>query len=705
MFRGNLLRLGAIVYLLPTIVIPLNAQLSQAGIVSGSVITRDGSQLPQATITVSAPDGFRRVTSATADGTFSIVDLPSGTYSVQASAPGFTTTTQSSVSVAIGRNTQLTFTLAVIGTSQTVNVSAEQSSFDTTQTSSVVNIDRDRIEELPIPNRNYLTFVALSPQAAPANPVLSQQTLAQSSGGFGFGGLRPSSNAVHIDGVADDDEFTGSSRTQLSPEAISDFQIVNHGFSAQSGGAAGGSIDVQTRAGLNRPHGDAFVFLQNGALNATPPLGLNPYKPDENRLRAGVAIGGAAQRDKTFYYLAAEQELARGEDTNDLKPSTVAQINTAIQPSGVLHGPTLQTGFFPTTDQETELSGRLDRILSAHESAMLRYAFTNTRNVADAFNTDELSDRSARGSSFTADNSVNGTLTSTLSTGLLNTFSFELSQRRAVERTGTSTSPGVLIPGVALFGTPYAGNSRRFETHLEFEEGALLQRKHHLLQAGAGVDRVALLAHVLDGSRGLFVFPTVDALTAGSPDFYTQSFFHNPNTNFVEYRLNAYAQDHWTPSPNLAIDYGLRYEDNHLPSTLAGLIFLTGSIRNARIAFVPRWSHNSSGVVGPSRVGFSPGSTSLIFQTLLFQRRRASEFRAYPGVMFFCKMRPPAGALMGIKSASSELSAMSACKPRVSSRWVTSRRTILSASRVELCAFTSSCFAISTCDTDSALSA
>jgi hypothetical protein len=119
-----------------------------------------------------------------------------------------------------------------------VNVSAEQSSVDTTQTSSVVSIDRDRIEELPIPNRNYLTFVALSPQAAPANPVLSQQTLAQSSGGFGFGGLRPSSNAVHIDGVADDDELTGSSRTQLSPEAISDFQIVNHGFSAESGGAA-----------------------------------------------------------------------------------------------------------------------------------------------------------------------------------------------------------------------------------------------------------------------------------------------------------------------------------------------------------------------------------------------------------------------------------------------------------------------------------
>jgi hypothetical protein len=180
--------------------------------------------------------------------------------------------------------------------------------------------------------------------------------------------LRPSSNAVRIDGVGDDDEYTGSSRTQLSPEAINDFQIVNHGFSAESGGGAGGSIDVQTRSGLNQPHGDAFVFIQNGALNGTPPLEFTPYKPAENRVRAGLAIGGALQRDKTFYYIAAEQEIAHGQDTNDLRPTTLTQINSATQPPGPLRGLTLQSGFFPTSDQETELSGRLDRNLTASQS-------------------------------------------------------------------------------------------------------------------------------------------------------------------------------------------------------------------------------------------------------------------------------------------------------------------------------------------------
>jgi hypothetical protein len=176
--------------------------------------------------------------------------------------------------------------------------------------------------------------------------------------------------------------------------------------------------------------------------------------------------------------------LARGEDTNDLNPSTLSTINSSIQRYAPLAGLTLQSGFFPTTDQETELSGRIDHSLTARESIMLRYAFTNGRNVNDAFHTDELTDRTARGSSFLADNSLNGTLTSTLSESLLNKFSFELAQRRAVERTGQATGPGILIAGSALFGTPYSGNDRHFETHTEFADTVALQLHQHFLQFG-----------------------------------------------------------------------------------------------------------------------------------------------------------------------------------------------------------------------------
>lgn len=540
------------------------AQSGNAGAVSGVVRSADGKPVKGAFVTLSVTDAPARTVVSADDGTFLIRDLPSGSYTVKTTSPSFVPD-QESVSVAVGRMTTLAIHLAVASTQQSVNVTAAPVTFDTSQTSSVVNIDRDRVEELPIPSRNYLTFVLLSPQAAPANPALQTPGFAASGGTFSFGGLRPGSNAIYLDAVNDNDEYTGNSRTQLSPEAISDFQIVNHGFTAQSGGGAGGSIDVQTRTGVNRIHGDAFTFVQNGALNGTPPLGLNPYKPDESRVRAGVALGGPIQRDRTFYHVAAEQEMARGEDTNDLDPLTLAKINSSIGHYAPLNGLTLQSGFFPTTDQETELSGRIDRTLTTREAITLRYAFTNGRNVNDAFHTDELTDQTARGSSFIADNSLNGTLTSTMTESVLNKLSFELAQRRAVERTEQTIGPGILVSGTALFGTPYSGNDRRFETHTEFADSVALQFRQHFVQFGGRADHVALRTQVPDGSQGLFVFGTLAALQNRDPDFFAQS-FGNFDTNLSEIRFAGFVQDHWAAIPTLTLDYGLRYEYNRLPS-------------------------------------------------------------------------------------------------------------------------------------------
>ncbi len=542
------------------------AQTTQTGTVAGTVTTLD-HQPAVATITLSNTDGYSRLTSTSADGTFVIRNLPSGSYIVEARAQGLESVTQPSVSVAVGRTTQLVFALPIAGAKTSVNVVAAQTSFDPNETSSVVNIDRDRVEELPIPSRNYLNFVLLSPQVAAANPALSQGTASQGAGGFSFGGLRPGSNSIVLDGTDDDDEYSGDSRTQLSPEAINDFQIVNHGFNAESGGAAGGSIDVQTRIGNNHPHGDAFIFVQNGALNGPPPLGIYPRKPDESRVRVGISEGGVLIRDRTYYYFAAEQELARGEDVNDLAPATMAVVNSALASHGAATSTALHSGFFPTTDQETELSTRLDQRLTEKHQLMLRYAFTNSRSVNDAFNTDDLVDLSAHGSSFISDNSLNGTLTSTLHSSLLNTLNFELSQRRAVERTQNTSNSGILIPGLVLFGTPYRGNTRRFETHIDFNDHLLIEHGHHLIQIGAGLNQIALRAELSDGFRGLFVFPSLAALTANMPDFFTQS-FGNPDTNFSESRASAYLQDHYTPSPHLAFDIGLRYDLNALPSPL-----------------------------------------------------------------------------------------------------------------------------------------
>ncbi|HUV97576.1 MAG TPA: TonB-dependent receptor [Acidobacteriaceae bacterium] len=526
-----------------------------------------GAAVSGANIALSSLDNATNRTAISGpDGAFAIGNLQSGTYTITITAAGFALYRNPSVVVAVGRQTRQDAKLVPEQSHQQVTVQAETVALDTSQSSPVTNIDRDRIEELPIPSRNYLNFALLSPALASANPALARQAPGLSESGFSTGGLRPSSNALYIDGVDDNDEYTGLSRTELSPEAISDFQIVNHGYAAQSGGAAGGAVDVETRSGANLQHGDAFLFVQNGALNGTPALEVVPRKPDENRLRTGLSTGGAFKPAKLFYYIAGEQELARGEEAGDFSPQLSAQIDKALAQTGPMRGFTLQQGFFPTTNEETELSGRVDRSIG-NSSLMLRYALTNNRSVNDAFHTDELADLSTRGSAFYNDNSVNGSWSNTLSPHLFNQLNIEVAQRRVVLRTSSTNGPGVVVVGLAEFGAPYSGNSRRYETYVDIGDGMIRQDGKHLFGAGFTESHVALRAADREGFGGLYVFPTLAALAHGQADFYTQN-FGNPDTNFSELRTAAYVQDHWTPWRSLALDYGLRYEYNHLPSPL-----------------------------------------------------------------------------------------------------------------------------------------
>src|SRR5260370_39324004 len=118
-------------------------------------------------------------------------------------------------------------------------------------------------------SRNYLDFVLLAPGVS-SSPIASgaSGSTPLAGSGFTFGGLRSRSNNLSIDGLDNNDEYTGSSRTELSPEIVQEFQVVNNGLSAESGGGSGRSVNVVTRSGTNTVHGETFLFAQGGALNA-----------------------------------------------------------------------------------------------------------------------------------------------------------------------------------------------------------------------------------------------------------------------------------------------------------------------------------------------------------------------------------------------------------------------------------------------------
>src|SRR5262249_10285375 len=197
------------------------------------------------------------------------------------------------------------------------------------QTSVATVIDTERIEELPVRSRNYLEFVLLAPGVTRASPqpVAGALTSIFPSSGFSFGGLRPRSNTLTIDGIDNTDEFTGSGRTELSLEVVREFQVVTSGWVAERGGGSAGTINVVTKSGANTLHGDAFVFGQSGVFNSHPKLEETlGAEPVLRRYRAGVAIGGPVSKDRPFYFAGVGRGGTHDQTATGIDPSVAAPI-------------------------------------------------------------------------------------------------------------------------------------------------------------------------------------------------------------------------------------------------------------------------------------------------------------------------------------------------------------------------------------------
>src|SRR5258707_14103250 len=306
------------------------AQASRVGAtLEGIVSDSSGAVIPKSKVTLHNPlTNQSRTVTTDGQGFFRAEQLSVGTYEVRVEQPGFGPYRQAGVGASLGQTVHLDIVLAPASASEQVSVNAQPWSLDPSQSSVVSSVDQERIEELPVRSRNYLDFVLLVPGVS-SSPIASggSGSTPLTGSGFTFGGLRSRSNNLSIDGLDNNDEYTGASRTELSPEIVQEFQVVNNGLSAESGGASGGSINVITRSGTNTIHGDAFLFAQDGALNALDPFETESGKPSFRRFRAGFALSGPVVKDKTFYYAALEQEHNRGQIGSDIDSTVASTIN------------------------------------------------------------------------------------------------------------------------------------------------------------------------------------------------------------------------------------------------------------------------------------------------------------------------------------------------------------------------------------------
>ncbi|HYW74631.1 MAG TPA: carboxypeptidase regulatory-like domain-containing protein, partial [Pyrinomonadaceae bacterium] len=278
---------------------------SDAADLQGTVRDANGAVVANATVTArNTGTNVTREATTNGDGFYKIVNLTPGAYELTVKAANYKTAVIPSVRLTLGQTINQDVPLEVGELSAMVTVtSVSPNIVETTNTNVATIIDRERIENLPINERNYLSFALTSSTVSrdAGRPIGPAPTT-----GLNFGGQRGRSNLVQVDGADNTDNSVNASRSTVSQEAVQEFQVVSNSFAPEFGRSSGGVVNVVTKTGTNDLHGNVFGFLRHKsfqARNAFAPIEDPPF----TRAQYGGTIGGAFAKDRTFFFGSFEQ--------------------------------------------------------------------------------------------------------------------------------------------------------------------------------------------------------------------------------------------------------------------------------------------------------------------------------------------------------------------------------------------------------------
>lgn len=287
---------------------------SNAGDLQGTVRDQNGAVVANASVTArNSATNISRTATSNDDGFYKIVNLAPGSYEVTVEAANFKKGVIAAVTVTIGQTVNQDIPLEPGELSATVTItSAAPTLVETTNTTIASVVDQQRIENLPINERNYLSFALTTSTVGRDNgrPIGPAPTT-----GLNFGGQRGRSNLVQVDGADNTDNSVNASRSTVSQEAVQEFQVVTNSFAPEFGRSAGGVVNVVTKSGTNDFHGNAFGFLRHKsfqARNAFAPVAEPPF----TRAQYGATLGGhfdkgddvnGTKQYSSFFFFAFEQ--------------------------------------------------------------------------------------------------------------------------------------------------------------------------------------------------------------------------------------------------------------------------------------------------------------------------------------------------------------------------------------------------------------
>jgi hypothetical protein len=272
----------------------------------GTVHDDSGAVVPNATITaVNVATNARGEARSDATGSYTLLQLTPGSYTVEITAPGFKKYVRTGLILELQQQARLDATLSVGQLNETVSVTADAPLVDATTSTIGDVVNNHAILNLPLNTRNIYSLIYLTPGVAGSigNDYNSLS--------YSVNGARSSSMETMVDGA------TGGFPTVNgffgigvfpSVDAISEFKMMDSNYSAEFGRSLGNVVNVIYKSGTNAYHGSAYEFLRNSALDANTffsnargvPL------PSFKRHQFGGVFDGPIRKDKTFFLFSLE---------------------------------------------------------------------------------------------------------------------------------------------------------------------------------------------------------------------------------------------------------------------------------------------------------------------------------------------------------------------------------------------------------------
>lgn len=311
---------------------------SNAADLRGFVRDPQGAVVTGATVTARNPaTGVARTATTNEEGSYQITNLPPGEYEVAVEAANFSRAIVPSVTLTVGQQADLDIPLQIGAIGETITVTGVATELVETSRTAIANtIDQQRIENLPINQRDYINFTLTTSTVTRDNgrPIGPAPT-----SGLNFGGQRGRSNLVQVDGADNTDNSVNASRSTVSQEAVQEFQVVTNSFAPEFGRTSGGVVNVVTKSGTNEVRGNVFGFIRHKSIQArnafAPVIDNDPdKKPPFTRGQYGATIGGPLARDRTFAFFAFEQRKRQesGFFTSDVAQGLTASASIPVIP-------------------------------------------------------------------------------------------------------------------------------------------------------------------------------------------------------------------------------------------------------------------------------------------------------------------------------------------------------------------------------------